>query len=309
MRDETRIGLLGVVATAASLVLTAGFAGTGPTRAEAAPPVVAADAPVSAPGRTVAESGLRFKAAVDTKLRAKASAKAPVLLRIQKDTVLKSTEEAKSGWYKVSLKGKTGYIAGKHLKLISPKGSGALNSPARYEPGFIVNKDNKLSPSYKPALRSIPRTSKKLTPDAVAAYEKMRKAAKKNGVHLTAISGYRSYARQKALFAQYSRQLGVKQASRISARPGTSEHQTGLAIDIGAASGRCVLSKCFANTREGKWLAKNAHRYGYILRYPKGGERATGYDFEPWHFRYVGSTIAKDMRNKKAKTLEQYYSK
>lgn len=189
------------------------------------------------------------------------------------------------------------------------QGLGQVKAPPRYEPGFIVNKKHKLSPSYKPALKAIPRTSKKLTPDAVAAYEKMRKAAKKNGVHLTAISGYRSYARQEALFAQYSRQLGVKQASRISARPGTSEHQTGLALDIGAASGRCVLSRCFANTREGKWLAKNAHRYGYILRYPKGGEKATGYDFEPWHFRYVGPRIAKDMKSRKAKTLEQYYSK
>lgn len=185
----------------------------------------------------------------------------------------------------------------------------SLKSPARYELGFIVNKDHKLSSSYKPPLKTIPRTSKQMTPEAVAAFEKMRKAAKKDGISLTAVSGYRSYARQKALFAYYSRKLGATQAARVSARPGTSEHQTGLAMDVGASNGRCVISKCFANTREGKWVAKNSHKYGFIMRYPKGTEKITGYDFEPWHFRYVGSAIAKDMKSKKVKTLEQYYTK
>ncbi|MFJ6417966.1 D-alanyl-D-alanine carboxypeptidase family protein [Paeniglutamicibacter sp. NPDC091659] len=184
-----------------------------------------------------------------------------------------------------------------------------LKAPAKYELGFIVNKDHKLSPSYKPALKAIPGTSKQMTPEAVAAFSKMRKAAKKDGISLTAVSGYRSYARQKVLFAYYSRQLGAKQAARVSARPGTSEHQTGLAMDVGASSGRCVISKCFASTREGKWVAKNSHKYGFIMRYPKGAEKTTGYAYEPWHFRYVGTAIAKDMKSKKVKTLEKYYTK
>ena len=236
-----------------------------------------------------------------------------MLLRIPKGTALKSMQDSKSGWYKVTYKGKTGYISNRYVKTVATKSTDAskppLKAPARYELGFIVNKDHKLSPSYKPALKTIPGTSKQMTPEAVAAFDKMRKAAKKDGISLTAVSGYRSYARQKTLFASYSRQLGVKEAARVSARPGTSEHQTGLAIDVGASSGRCVISKCFANTREGKWVAKHSHKYGFIMRYPKGTEKITGYDYEPWHFRYVGTAIAKDMKNKKVKTLEKYYTK
>lgn len=313
MPYEKRTGFLGVLAVATSLAVASVIAVTGQGNAQAMPPASGAGVSIQTSAQTVAKVSLRLKTTSDTKLRVKGSAKSKVLLRIPKGTALKSTNKPKSGWYKVAYKGKAGYVSSRYVKTLAPKATDAskpqLKAPARYELGFIVNKDHKLSPSYKPALKTIPRTSKQMTPEAVAAFEKMRKAAKKDGISLTAVSGYRSYARQKALFAYYSRQLGVKQAARVSARPGTSEHQTGLAMDVGASSGRCVISKCFANTREGKWVAKNSHKYGFIMRYPKGTEKTTGYDFEPWHFRYVGSVIAKDMKNKKVKTLEQYYTK
>jgi D-alanyl-D-alanine carboxypeptidase len=89
------------------------------------------------------------------------------------------------------------------------------------------------------------------------------------------------------------------------ARPGTSEHQTGLTMDITAKSVGLELVESFENTAEGKWLASNAHNYGFILRYPKGKTNITGYAFEPWHYRYVGVDIATDIFNRGI-TLEEY---
>lgn len=313
MTYEKKSGLLGVLSIAASLAMAAGIAVTGPGSAHAMPPLVGAGASIQTPIQTAKTVSTRLKTTSDTKLRVNGSSQAKVLLRIPKGTALKSTQDPKSGWYKVTYKDKTGYVSNRYVKIVTKKATDAskptLKAPARYELGFIVNKDHKLSPSYKPALKTIPGTSKQMTPEAVAAFETMRKAAKKDGISLTAVSGYRSYARQKTLFASYSRQLGVKEAERVSARPGTSEHQTGLAMDVGAANGRCVISKCFGDTREGKWVAKYSYKYGFIMRYPKGTEKYTGYDFEPWHYRYVGTAIAKDMKNKKIKTLERYYTK
>lgn len=313
MPHEKKFGFLSVLATAASIAVAAGFAATGPGISQVTPPVIGVGTSIQAPTQTAAKTNLRLKTTADTKLRVKGSAKAKVLLRISKGTALKSMQDSKSGWYKVTYKGKTGYISNRYVKTVATKSTDAakppLKAPPRYELGFVVNKDHKLSPSYKPALKTIPGTSKQMTPQAVAAFDRMRKAAMKDRISLTAVSAYRSYARQKTLFASYSRQLGVKEAARVSARPGTSEHQTGLAIDVGTSSGRCVISKCFANTREGKWVAKHAHEYGFIMRYPKGTEKITGYDYEPWHFRYVGPVIAKDMHNKKVVTLEKYYTR
>ncbi|MFF5791994.1 D-alanyl-D-alanine carboxypeptidase family protein [Paeniglutamicibacter sp. NPDC012692] len=310
---EKKSGFLGVLSIAASLAMAAGIAATGPVSAHAMLPLAGAGASIQTPAQTARIAGTRLKTTSDAKLRAKGSNKAKVLLRIPKGTVLKSTQAPKSGWYKIAYKDKAGYVSSKSVKLMPKKPTDTskptLQAPARYELGFIVNKDHKLSSSYKPALKTIPGTSKQLTPEAVTAFSKMRKAAKKDGISLTAVSGYRSYARQKELFASYSRKLGAKEADRVSARPGTSEHQTGLAIDVGAANGRCVISKCFADTREGKWVAKYSYKYGFIMRYPKGTEKYTGYDFEPWHYRYVGTAIAKDMKNKKIKTLERYYTR
>lgn len=122
--------------------------------------------------------------------------------------------------------------------------------------------------------------------------EAMFIAAKNSGVHLKLGSGYRSYSTQKFLFSRYAKQYGEAQASTFSSRPGHSEHQSGLAADLVGSDGSCWVDECFENTSAGKWLNQNAHKYGFILRYPKGKQAITGYKYEPWHFRYVGKDLA-----------------
>ncbi|WP_279402917.1 M15 family metallopeptidase, partial [Arthrobacter sp. JCM 19049] len=152
----------------------------------------------------------------------------------------------------------------------------------------FVSKSYPLSPArYVPKTKTVKGTSIRLRPEAADAYLKMKTAAKKSGVNIALVSGYRSYDRQAQLFRQYTQQYGSKYAQRISAKPGTSEHQTGLAVDVGNTNHQCGLQACFESTKLGRWMAKNAHKYGFILRYPKGYESVTGYAYEPWHFRYV----------------------
>lgn len=172
----------------------------------------------------------------------------------------------------------------------------------------LVNKRYPLVPKkYVPRLASVPGTGIRLQPPAAKAYKKLVAAARKDGVNIKLTSGYRSYAVQKGLLEKYTRAYGSAYAKRIAAAPGTSEHQTGLAIDVGNHSRACALQACFASTKVGSWMARNAPKYGFILRYPKGMEAVTGYNYEPWHFRYVGTATAKSVSRAKAKTLEHYY--
>ncbi len=116
--------------------------------------------------------------------------------------------------------------------------------------------------------------------------------AKKAGYELMIGSGFRSSQLQATYYNNFVRTRGQAYADRVSARPGTSEHQLGLAVDLAYVNQECYLNTCFADTGAGKWLAANANSYGFILRYPKGKEEITGYQFEPWHFRYVGKDLA-----------------
>lgn len=116
--------------------------------------------------------------------------------------------------------------------------------------------------------------------------------ASKAGHDLMIGSAYRTAATQDALFNSYVASAGYAEANRYSAHPGHSEHQTGLAVDISTTSQQCYLSACFINTADGQWLSDNAHVYGFTLRYPEGKEAITGYNFEPWHYRYVGIDLA-----------------
>ena len=109
-----------------------------------------------------------------------------------------------------------------------------------------------------------------LRKEAAGALEKMFTDAKKSGIELYAVSGYRSFRFQKALYDAEVKRVGVAKASLAEAVPGTSEHQTGLAMDIASQSTKLLLTERFADTSEGKWLHDNAHRFGFILRYPKG---------------------------------------
>lgn len=146
-----------------------------------------------------------------------------------------------------------------------------------------------------------------LRKEAAVALEKMFAAAKKQNIELYAVSGYRSYERQDELFQAEINRVGEEKAVQAVAVPGTSEHQTGLAIDISGKSVNLELTEKFGTTPEGKWLAKNAHKFGFILRYPKDKVDITGYQYEPWHFRYVGIKAAKVIYEKKL-TLEEYFN-
>jgi len=177
----------------------------------------------------------------------------------------------------------------------------------------VVNKERPLSPkTYVPSdLVSVPvayANPPKLRKSASAAVVKMFRAFEKaTGKKMQSQSAYRSYTSQQSVYAGWVDRLGQKGADKTSARPGFSEHQTGLAIDISAKPAKCTLKACFADTAQGKWLAKNAWKYGFILRYPKYLTKTTGYEFEPWHYRFVGVGLATEMRKQGEKTLESFF--
>lgn len=131
-------------------------------------------------------------------------------------------------------------------------------------------------------------------------------AAAADGIDLDMTSGYRDFQLQTELYTGYIESLGQAGADATSARPGNSEHQTGLAADISAPSEGCVLTACFASTPGGQWLAAHAWEYGWILRFPDGQTSVTGYEFEPWHYRFVGVDTAKAYHDSGATTFEQF---
>ncbi|MDF2612931.1 MAG: D-alanyl-D-alanine carboxypeptidase [Clostridia bacterium] len=174
--------------------------------------------------------------------------------------------------------------------------------PAKDNPFYVlVNKQKGLGKDYKPTHLVVPnvkfsekgQAEKKHMQYTAAYYLKlMFNSAAKENINLVAVSGYRSYGRQNTIYNHYIKKFGQKETDRFSAKPGYSEHQTGLAMDVSAQSIGYSLTERFGNTKEGKWLASNAHKYGFIIRYPKGKEKITGYMYEPWHVRYVGEELA-----------------
>lgn len=144
-----------------------------------------------------------------------------------------------------------------------------------------------------------------LRAEAAQAARTMMDAAKAEGVTLTVSSAYRSYAVQQQTYQHWVSVNGQKVADQLSARPGYSEHQTGLAIDFSSPEG-CRLEECYKDTRAGRWLAKNAQNYGFILRFPKGQQAVTGYLFEPWHYRYLGKDLTARYVASGANTLEEF---
>ncbi|WP_146755203.1 M15 family metallopeptidase [Arthrobacter sp. AQ5-05] len=174
----------------------------------------------------------------------------------------------------------------------------------------LVSRDHPLDPvNYKPKdLRGVAGSGHELRKDAATALETMLKAARKDSQSLAVLSAYRSYDRQLSLFNGYKARYGTDYATRLSAPAGTSEHQIGLAADIGLSSGYCNLKACFGDTAGGKWLAANAADFGFIVRYPADGEKVTGYKYEPWHLRYIGVDQAKAMAKSKAGTFEAFHA-
>jgi D-alanyl-D-alanine carboxypeptidase len=171
--------------------------------------------------------------------------------------------------------------------------------PEGYRPSDLIRPNVPFSFGNENSDRS------KLRKEAAESLEMMFAGALQEGIELYARSGFRSYETQESIFKNEIATYGYEQAVLYVARPGTSEHQTGLTMDITAKSVGLELVESFENTAEGKWLASNAHHYGFILRYPKGKTNITGYAFEPWHYRYVGVDIATDIFNRGI-TLEEY---
>ncbi len=177
----------------------------------------------------------------------------------------------------------------------------------------LINKQNKLPESYIPnnlVLLDLPQlnSSKHYLVDvAYIALKGLINEAKINNHKLVIVSTYRSYQTQNRIYNNYVQRSGQKKADTYSARPGHSEHQSGLAVDISAKSLNGSLSQKFGATPEGTWLAQNAHRFGFILRYPENKSNITGYMYEPWHFRFVGFEIASAVYQCQC-TYEEYIS-
>ncbi|MFS0635279.1 D-alanyl-D-alanine carboxypeptidase family protein [Mesobacillus foraminis] len=252
------------------------------------------------PSSTV--SVIKYATTANLNLRSGAGTTHKVLIVIPKSKQVSFLSKHGS-WYKVKYSAKSGYVSSKYLRKIGapakPHGAKLIvRNGITYTDGMIiVNKRYSLPPSYHPG------ESK----EARAAFNRMAADAGKKKLKIQVISGFRSYTYQKNLYNRYVKNYGEKEASRFSAKPGHSEHQTGLTFDIGGTSQTHWLKQSFDKTAEGKYLAANAHCFGFIMRYPKGKEAVTGYMYEPWHFRYVGVERATKIYNSQ-KTLEEYYS-
>ena len=174
---------------------------------------------------------------------------------------------------------------------------------------MLVNKYNALSKDYEVEdLKTISKTysygdNKKLNKEAYDAFISLADDAKKEGYTILIVSSYRTYQDQEDVWKDYKASFGTKKADAYAARAGSSEHETGLAIDVADYNDK---NDKFEATESFKWMQTNAHKYGYILRYPKGKENITGYSYEAWHYRYVGIDTATKVYNEGI-TYDEYY--
>lgn len=179
---------------------------------------------------------------------------------------------------------------------------------------ILVNKYYYLSESYTPLNETLLEEGKYsvwdeayLSKTTYDAYTNMLDEAREQGYYLIDTSPYRPYDYQSYLYNNYVKNWGKEQADRSSARPGHSEHQTGFASDVIKDDGGKTGMYGFKDTKEFTWLKENAHKYGFILRYPEGKEYLTGYKYEPWHYRYVGKDVAKYIYENDI-VYEEYYA-
>lgn len=171
----------------------------------------------------------------------------------------------------------------------------------------VANKSRPLSPiNYAPNDLVDVGNGQFLRQEAAAALQEMVTAASTQRLSIQPLSGYRSYQTQQVVYSREVATYGQAVADTQSAKPGHSEHQTGLSMDVGG--GGCGIEDCFGSTAEGKWVAANAHTYGFIIRYPEGKQSVTGYRYEPWHVRYVGKELAAEMKRTNTSTLEEFFN-
>lgn len=166
-----------------------------------------------------------------------------------------------------------------------------IGLPSHYIPDNLVNVDKEYAVDSK----------QKLNKEALDAFIKMADDMKKEGLFILVNSGYRNYQYQQSVYNDYLKSYGKNYAEKYAAHPGFSEHQTGLALDVKAKN-----SNTFKGTKESNWMLKNAYKYGFILRYPSESEDVTGYNYEPWHYRYLGIELAKKVFDS-GLTYDEYY--
>lgn len=172
----------------------------------------------------------------------------------------------------------------------------------------IVNKQRPLDPGHEPSdLVPVAGSQVRLRAEAADALKSLRAAAAEADVPIAVHSAYRSYGEQAQTFEGWVAALGEDRAVARSARPGHSEHQTGLAVDVVATTGACRTIGCFGETPQAAWLAEHAHEHGWVVRYQEGAEAVTGYDAEPWHLRYVGVDVARAAVESGATSLETLF--
>lgn len=178
-----------------------------------------------------------------------------------------------------------------------PEGKQEIDGITYYDGVLIANKSYSLPKSYNPG---------SLTSDTYSAFQSLVQGAANDGINIYLSSGFRSYETQEQIYNEYVSNHGQATADTFSARPGHSEHQTGMAIDVN------TIDDSFAGTPEAIWLEEHCTEYGFIIRYPKGKQDITGYKYEPWHIRYVGKDVAQAIKNHGATigdpyiTLEEY---
>ena len=184
---------------------------------------------------------------------------------------------------------------------------------------LLINKKHPLSKDYVPDNLIItdnnennfhefadPNHKPSIIKDVYEAFKVLQKEALKDGINIIIDSGYRSYEYQQVIWDTYVENKGLEYTVTHVAPPGTSEHQSGLAIDFGAYRDGIFTSDITEDSKEYIWMINNAYKYGFILRYPKGKENITGYSFEPWHFRFIDLDIANYIHDNDI-TLEEYY--
>lgn len=186
---------------------------------------------------------------------------------------------------------------------------------------ILVNKENRLEPNFVPESLITtdenennfhkfqdPMQKPTIHTMVLPYFLKMQQDAKKAGFNIIVDSGYRSYEYQQVVWNYFLEEIGLEETKKRVALPGTSEHQTGLAIDVGYIINGKFIDEVEEAQLETQWLFQNAYKYGFILRYPKGKEEITGYNYEPWHYRFVGLELAKKLFDENI-TLEEYYTK
>lgn len=173
-------------------------------------------------------------------------------------------------------------------------------------PTVIVNKQRPLQPADHVPEPLVELEGHRLREDAATAAAAMLQDMRAEGITVGLTSAYRSYEEQVGTYRHWVELNGQETADTVSARPGHSEHQTGLALDLSDGSG-CDLQACFAQTEAAQWAAQHAHEYGLVLRYPQGAQEVTGYAYEPWHYRYIGADEAALLHEQGDATLEEFY--